>query len=213
MLKISIQSGKARAPRADAHVVVRGRSEQEGGPRVASRRPARPGRRGRARRARGGRRRSSRFRSESAGRRRASTSSARGKETEISPRKARGLLRAAAKTLNRSGESSAILDFPFTLKRMDAAETREFLLRSLFLADYGVPRYKTKDAREDAARRDRRASPSGAFAGGEAREVEDAARRRARGAPRARPRQHAVERHASRATSRTASGRRRRPAA
>lgn len=96
-----------------------------------------------------------------------------GKAAEISPRKARALLRTVAKTLNRSGERSAILDFPFTLKRMDAAETREFLLRALALADYGYPAYKTKD-REKRFLASVAASSSGAFAGGTPAEVRDA---------------------------------------
>jgi len=96
-----------------------------------------------------------------------------GKENEISPRKARGLLRAAAKTLNRSGESSAILDFQLKLKRMDAKETRNFLLRSLLLADYGFPRYKSKDA-EETPLASIAVEPHGTFQGVEAREVEDA---------------------------------------
>ncbi|MGE5716504.1 MAG: M17 family peptidase N-terminal domain-containing protein, partial [Acidobacteriota bacterium] len=137
MLKISIQSGKTRA---DAHVVFAagsGRKEALASlpadlrARVGAAGPSAPaadgafftiplGERGQA----------SRLYVFGAG-----------KEAEISPRKARGLLRTAVKALNRSGETSAILDFPLTLKRMDAKETREFLLRSLSLADYGFPRY------------------------------------------------------------------------
>jgi leucyl aminopeptidase len=68
-----------------------------------------------------------------------------GTALEVSPRKARAILRTVARTLNKSGETSAILDFPFSLKRMDAAETREFLFRSLCLSDYGFTVYKSKD--------------------------------------------------------------------
>jgi leucyl aminopeptidase len=172
LLKISIQSGKARAPRADAHIVfVAGGGRKEAlaslpadlRARVAASGPATPaaddafftlplGERGQAARL---------------------YVFGAGKEAEISPRKARGLLRAAAKTLNRSGETSAILDFPLALKRMDAKETREFLLRSLLLADYGFPRYKSSDA-EKKPLTAIAVQPRGAFAGVEAREVEDA---------------------------------------
>ncbi len=91
----------------------------------------------------------------------------------MSPRKARGILRTVAKTLNRSGERSAILDFPFTLKRMDAAETREFLLRALALADYGYPVYKTMD-KEKKTLGSVAVTPAGAFAGATAAEARDA---------------------------------------
>ena len=96
-----------------------------------------------------------------------------GKSGEISPRKARALLRTVAKTLNRSGEKSAILDFPFTLKRMDATETREFLLRALALADYSFPVYKTKE-REKKTLASVSVSASGAFAGATSAEARDA---------------------------------------
>ncbi|MFI5119051.1 MAG: leucyl aminopeptidase family protein, partial [Thermoanaerobaculia bacterium] len=172
MVKISIQSGKARTRRADAHIVfVAGSGRKEAlaslpadlRARVASSGPAAPaadgafftlplGERGQAARL---------------------YVFGAGKETEISPRKARGLLRVAAKTLNRSGESSAILDFPLALKRMDSREAREFLLRSLFLADYGFPRYKSKEE-EKAPLAAIAVQPRGAFKGVEAREVEDA---------------------------------------
>jgi leucyl aminopeptidase len=97
-----------------------------------------------------------------------------GKTAEISPRKARSILRTVAKTLNRSGERSAILDFPYTLKRMDAAETREFLLRALALSDYSFPVYKTKD-REKKTLTSVSVSAAGAFAGAAAQEAADAA--------------------------------------
>ncbi len=96
-----------------------------------------------------------------------------GKSLDVSPRKARAVLRTVAKTLNRSGERSAILDFPFKLKRMDAAEAREFLLRALALADYGYPVYKTKD-REKKTLAAVSVSASGAFAGANVAEVRDA---------------------------------------
>lgn len=73
-----------------------------------------------------------------------------GKKTELSPRKARGILRTVLKALGRAGETSAILDFPFPLKRMTPEESREFLLRSVLLGDYTFPRYKSD---EDSARR------------------------------------------------------------
>ena len=66
-----------------------------------------------------------------------------GPNREMSPRKARGLLRNAVRTLHRSGETSAILDFPFSLQRMSPAETRAFLLRSLLIGDYTFRRYKS----------------------------------------------------------------------
>ena len=172
MLKISIQSGKARARRADAHIVFAaggGRKEALASlpsdlrARVAASGPAEPAADGA-------------FFTLSLGERGLAERLyvfGAGKETEVSPRKARGLLRAAAKTLNRSGEASALLDFPLALKRMDAKETREFLLRSLFLADYGFPRYKSKDA-EKTPLAAIAVQPRGAFAGVEAREVEDA---------------------------------------
>jgi len=96
-----------------------------------------------------------------------------GKSAEISARKARAILRNVAKTLNRSGERSAILEFPYTLKRMDAAETREFLLRALALADYSFPVYKTKD-REKKTLASVAVQASGAFAGATAAEARDA---------------------------------------
>jgi leucyl aminopeptidase len=96
-----------------------------------------------------------------------------GKTLDLSPRKARAMLRTVAKTLNRNGERSAILDFPFSLKRMDAAEAREFLLRAVALSDYTFSVYKTKD-REKQTLGSISASPSGAFAGATADEVRKA---------------------------------------
>jgi leucyl aminopeptidase len=172
LLKISIQSGGARAPRADAHVVFAagdGRKEalsslpSELRALVAAAAPAEPSADGAVFTLplRGGK-----------GAARLYVLGA-GKATEISPRKARGLLLSAVKTLNRSGESSAILDFPFALKRMNAAETREFLVRSLFLADYGFPRYKSVEP-EKKPLATIAVEPRGAFAGLEALEVENA---------------------------------------
>ncbi|MGE5345413.1 MAG: leucyl aminopeptidase family protein [Acidithiobacillales bacterium] len=68
-----------------------------------------------------------------------------GKSGGISPRKARGLLRTALGTAAKNGETSVEVDFPFRLERMNAAECRDFLLRSLALADYDFRTYKTVD--------------------------------------------------------------------
>ncbi len=68
-----------------------------------------------------------------------------GKSAEISPRKARGLLRSCLKALAKNGETSVEVDFPFRLQRMDAAESRDFLLRNLALADYAFRTYKSQD--------------------------------------------------------------------
>ncbi len=172
MLKISIQGVKARVPRADAHVVFAAGSTRKEAlaslpadlrDLVAAAAPAAPAADGA-------------FFTLPFGKGGGATRLyvfGAGKETEVSPRKARGLLRTAAKTLNRSGETSAILDFPLTLKRMDAKETREFLLRSLFLADYGFPVYKSADA-EKVTLAAIAVQSRGALAGVEAREVEEA---------------------------------------
>ena len=68
-----------------------------------------------------------------------------GKEAEISPRKARGILRSTLKGVAKNGETSAEIDFPFKLQRMDAAESRDFLLRNLALADYSFKTYKSDE--------------------------------------------------------------------
>lgn len=68
-----------------------------------------------------------------------------GKSAEISPRKARGLLRSTLRAVAKNGETSAEVDFPFRLQRMDSAESRDFLLRSLALADYDFKSYKSAD--------------------------------------------------------------------
>jgi leucyl aminopeptidase len=68
-----------------------------------------------------------------------------GKSARISPRKARGLLRSSLRTVAKNGETSVEVDFPFRLERMDAAESRDFLLRSLALADYDFRNYKSSD--------------------------------------------------------------------
>lgn len=62
---------------------------------------------------------------------------------EMAPRKARGFLRAAVRTLEKNGETSALVDFPFTLLRMSAAEARDFVARNLLVAGYAFPRYKS----------------------------------------------------------------------
>lgn len=66
---------------------------------------------------------------------------------ELSPRKARVLLRSTVKALEKNGEKTALVDFPFTLQRMTAAEARDFVVRSLMVAAYAFPRYKAS-ARE-----------------------------------------------------------------
>ncbi len=171
MLKISILNGKTRTARADAYVVFaagEGRAKAMAPlpadlrARVAAAAPAAPSADGAV------------FTLPLEGKRAARLYVlGAGKETEITPRKARGMLRAAVKTLNRSGETSAILDFPFTLKRMDAAETREFLLRSLFLADYGFPHYKTGES-EKKSLATIALELSGGFAKTENKEIENA---------------------------------------
>lgn len=76
-----------------------------------------------------------------------------GKSLTISPAKARKILRAAVKTLRKNGETSALLDFPFTLERMSAAEARAFVLRSLAATAYAFTAYKTKPSEEPAVAR------------------------------------------------------------
>ena len=68
-----------------------------------------------------------------------------GKSADVSPRKARGLLRSTLKTVAKNGETSVEVDFPFRLQRMDPAESRDFLLRCLALADYDFKTYKSED--------------------------------------------------------------------
>ncbi len=68
-----------------------------------------------------------------------------GKSAEISPRKARALLRTTLRAVAKNGETSAEVDFPFRLQRMDGAESRDFLLRNLALADYDFKTYKTAE--------------------------------------------------------------------
>jgi leucyl aminopeptidase len=171
LLKISILNGKARAARADAHVVFaagEGRTKALASlpadlrARVAAAAPAAPAADGAV------------FTLPLEGKRAARLYVlGAGKETEITPRKARGMLRAAVKTLNRSGETSAILDFPFTLKRMAAEQAREFLLRSLYLADYGFPHYKTGESEKNTLAAIA-LEAAGAFAKTESREIENA---------------------------------------
>lgn len=71
-----------------------------------------------------------------------------GKSLTITPRKARTLLRSVAKLLEKNGETTVLLDLPFSLERMNPAEGREFLLRHLFLSNYSFTRYKTGEAKE-----------------------------------------------------------------
>jgi leucyl aminopeptidase len=68
-----------------------------------------------------------------------------GKSAEISPRKARSILRSTVKAVAKNGETSVEIDFPFRLERMDGAESREFLLRSLAVADYEFKTYKSEE--------------------------------------------------------------------
>ncbi len=83
---------------------------------------------------------------------------------EISPRKARAILRSAVRTLNKAGERSAILDVPFRLARMSADEAKDYLLRTLSLSDYGFTVYKSK-ASEKPTLASLSVNPSGALAG------------------------------------------------
>ncbi|HEV8267707.1 MAG TPA: leucyl aminopeptidase, partial [Thermoanaerobaculia bacterium] len=71
-----------------------------------------------------------------------------GKSREMSPRKARVVLRSAVRMLAKMGETSAIVDFPFSLERMSAAESRDFVLRSIASGAYTFTDYKSNgDAR------------------------------------------------------------------
>jgi hypothetical protein len=63
------------------------------------------------------------------------------------------------KALEKNGERTALVDFPFTLLRMTAAEARDFIVRNLLVAGYAFPRYKAS-VREAAASR-RSPSPRG----------------------------------------------------
>ncbi|MFN7987264.1 MAG: leucyl aminopeptidase [Thermoanaerobaculia bacterium] len=94
---------------------------------------------------------------------------------EMSPRKARGLLRAAVRALEKNGERSALLDFPFALQRMTAAEARDFVARNVLVAGYAFPRYRS--AARDAARLGEvaLAGERGVFAGASAKELKGAA--------------------------------------
>jgi len=94
---------------------------------------------------------------------------------EMSPRKARGLLRAAVRALEKNGEASAILDFPFTLLRMSAAEAREFVARSLVVAAYAFPRYKSAGDGPAKLAAVAIAGDRGVFAGGTPKELAAAA--------------------------------------
>ena len=94
---------------------------------------------------------------------------------EMSPRKARGLLRAAVRALEKNGEASAILDFPFTLLRMSAVEAREFVARSLVVAAYAFPRYKSAGDGPAKLTAVAIAGGRGVFAGGTPKELAAAA--------------------------------------
>jgi leucyl aminopeptidase len=66
-----------------------------------------------------------------------------GKSLDLSPRRARALLRGAVKVLNQNGERSAIVDLPLKVTRMNDGEAREFLASVLASSDYAFTRYKT----------------------------------------------------------------------
>ena len=99
-----------------------------------------------------------------------------GKSATVSPRKARTLLRSVVKALEKHGETSALLDFPLTLERMDAAESREFVLRSLVLSGYRFDRYKSTNGKKPALEEVAVRLGSGPFAGVELRRAEHEAR-------------------------------------
>ena len=94
---------------------------------------------------------------------------------EMSPRKARGLLRAAVRALEKNGESSALVDFPFTLLRMDAAEAREFVARTVLLASYAFPRFKSGEKAPGSLAEVALDGGRGVFAGSTPRERKDVA--------------------------------------
>jgi leucyl aminopeptidase len=97
---------------------------------------------------------------------------------EMSPRKARVLLRTAIHTLTRNGETSAVVDFPFALLRMSPPEARAFLLRSLLVSGYTFTRYKTVEPPKRSLARLAVNGGRGVFAGlagaAEAREMREA---------------------------------------
>ena len=92
---------------------------------------------------------------------------------EMAPRKARGLLRAAVRTLEKNGETSALVDFPFSLLRMSPPEARDFVARNLLVAGYAFPRYKS--AGNGAGKLVEMALPAGrgVFAGASPKELRE----------------------------------------
>ncbi len=91
----------------------------------------------------------------------------------MAPRKARGLLRAAVRTLEKNGETSALIDFPFSLLRMSPPEARDFVARNLLVAGYAFPRYKS--AGNGAGKLVEMALPAGrgVFAGASPKELRE----------------------------------------
>jgi leucyl aminopeptidase len=92
-----------------------------------------------------------------------------GKSADVSPRRARTLLRNAVRALNQNGERSAIVDLPFNLARMGAGEAREFLAGVLASSDYAFTRYKTGE-RADRRTLERLVLNRGGLFGGRAEE-------------------------------------------
>jgi leucyl aminopeptidase len=90
---------------------------------------------------------------------------------ETAPRKARGLLRAAVRTLEKNGERSVLVDFPFTLLRMSPAESRDFIARNLLGAGYAFPRYKGAGNGAAKLKDVALAGDRGVFAGASPREL------------------------------------------
>lgn len=93
---------------------------------------------------------------------------------EISPRKARGLLRTAVRTLEKNGEGSALVDFPFTLLRMSTSEARDFVARNLLVAGYAFTRFKSTGNEPARLARLAIASGRGVFESGSAKELDAA---------------------------------------
>jgi leucyl aminopeptidase len=92
---------------------------------------------------------------------------------EMAPRKARGLLRAAVRSLEKNGERSALVDFPFALLRMNSDEARDFVARNLLVAGYAFPRFKSVG--NDPAKLVEMALPAGrgVFAGASPKELRE----------------------------------------
>lgn len=93
---------------------------------------------------------------------------------EMAPRKARGLLRAAVRALEKNGERSALVDFPFTLLRMSASEARDFVARNLLVAGYSFPRFKSVGSDPASLVDVALAAGRGAFAGASPKELREA---------------------------------------